>query len=369
MASFELNSDQFWQQPNSAVFLNPKIQSQDKDWIAREIAKQDQASTIWLKSSGTESAKQYEHKLVALPKKAILQAAESVNRFFTVTSTDRWFNVLPSFHIGGLAIYARAHLAQTPVIETQSEKWNPHDFCRSIKEEKVTITSLVPTQVFDLVKCSLRPSNSLRLIIVGGGALRANIFKKARDLGWPIIPSYGMTETCALIAASPLSSLLKNEMEPMEILSHVQLVSNQERFRVCGDSLLSGFLLLQKEKTQWVQVKGELLLDDCLEMSGGKLKVLGRKSQIVKILGETVNIEKLEMDFTDYLFDVQREAHFFITAVEDPRRGFTLKLVSEKLNLSDELVHFNSTLLPFQRIQDYEVVEEIPRSALGKVLR
>ena len=63
-------------------------------------------------------------------------------------------------------------------------------------------SSLVPAQVLDLVRAGLRPPPVLRAIVVGGGAISAELYRDARALGWPVLPSYGMTECCSQIATA-----------------------------------------------------------------------------------------------------------------------------------------------------------------------
>ena len=42
--------------------------------------------------------------------------------------------------------------------------------------------------------------------MTGGGALDPSLYKQARDLGWPLLPSYGLTECGSQVATASLSS-------------------------------------------------------------------------------------------------------------------------------------------------------------------
>jgi len=127
-------------------------------------------------------------KLVALSKRAILASAAAVNERLEVTRRDVWAAVLPPFHVGGLGVYARCHLAGARALPME---WEP----RAFAESEATIASLVPAQVRDLIAAGLTPSTTLRAILVGGG-----IFNVEHS-GWPTLPSYGMTECCSTIAS------------------------------------------------------------------------------------------------------------------------------------------------------------------------
>src|SRR5688572_32857682 len=89
---------------------------------------------VWLATSGTSGAL----KLTALSKKALLASAASVNRYLQSDSRDVWCCVLPTFHVGGLGIYARALLSGARVV---SETWDPARFAAN---REITLASLVP---------------------------------------------------------------------------------------------------------------------------------------------------------------------------------------------------------------------------------
>ena len=104
-----------------------------------------------------------------------------------------WCCPLPLWHVGGAMIYLRAALAGTAV-HTLRGKWCPQAYADLMRSSGARWSSLVPTQVVDLVRLGLRAPSTAGCIIVGGGALDAETGRKARTLGWPIVQSYGMTE-------------------------------------------------------------------------------------------------------------------------------------------------------------------------------
>src|SRR5712691_8408649 len=150
---------------------------------------------VWMATSGTTGAL----RLVALSKRAILASAEAVNRHLDATDRDVWLCVLPTFHVGGLGIHARAGLTGSRVI---ASAWDARQFIRTIAAENVTLASVVPAQVRDLVALGEPAPPSMRAIVVGGGALTLDLYSAAHALGWPVLPSYGMTEACSQIATA-----------------------------------------------------------------------------------------------------------------------------------------------------------------------
>ena len=55
-------------------------------------------------------------KLVALSKEALLASAAAVNHRLGCAAARRWSCVLPTFHVGGLGIWARATISDGRVI-------------------------------------------------------------------------------------------------------------------------------------------------------------------------------------------------------------------------------------------------------------
>ena len=112
-----------------------------------------------------------------------------------------WCCPLPLWHVGGAMIYLRAALAGTAV-HTLRGKWCPQAYADLMKSSGARWSSLVPTQVVDLVSLGLRAPSTAGCIIVGGGALDTETGRKARTLGWPVVQSYGMTEAGSQLATA-----------------------------------------------------------------------------------------------------------------------------------------------------------------------
>ena len=112
-----------------------------------------------------------------------------------------WCCPLPVWHVGGAMIYLRAALAGTAVHALHG-RWNPQAYADLMKSSGACWSSLVPTQVVDLVNLRLRAPSTAGCIIVGGGALDMETGRKARALGWPVVQSYGMTESGSQLATA-----------------------------------------------------------------------------------------------------------------------------------------------------------------------
>lgn len=350
----------FWSEASSYLALNPRINEKDKAKIKRVVDNFGDNDFVWIKSSGTESSREG-HKLVALTRQAFLEAARSVNVFCKVSSQDHWLNPLPLFHVGGLSVSARCYLAQCKYSELPD--WDPKHFCEVVGSRKATITSLVPTQVYDLVSEKRKAPESMRLVLVGGGALDKELYIKARRLGWSLIPSYGMTETCAAMAAAGLDSLDKQTFPQATLLPHVELKAKGDKFAVQSKSLFTGYLFISDEDSQWVPRPEPFILDDRIEYDGQFISIKGRASELIKILGESVNIFDLEKRLTQKI-----QTPLAVVPVSDERRGHRLMLYVES-NATQTLSQINEALMPFEQIEQVISVEKLPRTELGKIIK
>lgn len=321
------------------------------------------SSILWIASSGSVSEGL---KFVGLEKASFLSAAEAINRHFAINRSDVILNCLPLFHVAGLSALARAHLAGCEFVELK--KWSVEGFVENCTVHKVTMTSLVPTQVFDLVSAAKPSPPYLRLAIVGGGAFREDHYLRARDLGWPVLPSYGMTEACGQVATAEQSSFEEKVYPRLKILKHMSAEVHDGTLRLASPALAKFILKLSPKyfSLELAAPSGWYQTEDEVEIKDGTLKFLGRKGEQVKILGELVPIPRVEELLTQL---VGRSV--CVLAVEEERRGSGLVAVVEKmdgyLELKKAFDQFASQAPKIWQIENWYAVERFPRSQLGKI--
>lgn len=357
-----------WHSDESLFLHNPRLPDAEKTLLAQlQCELPDIPSCIWILTSGSTSINQY--KWVALKKAAFLASAKAVNEHIESSSSDIWLNALPNFHVGGLAVWARAFLSHAKVVE-YVQAWDPHKFHFALEKNKVTLSSLVPTQLYDLVHIGLKCPNSVRVIFVGGGAMSDELYTKARQLGYPVLPTYGMTETCSQIATAGLESLSESAFPQARVLSHLELKSTTEGvLEVKGDSLLQGVAYIENNKlryqehlnTEWFST------GDLGSVSSGFVKIRGRKTEMLKVLGELVSFPRLRT-VLDLLC---HELEATILALPDERAGHAVAIVFEMTALQNAYIEiineFNDRVAAFEKITQVYFVNKIPKSPLGKI--
>lgn len=335
-----------WRSDESHLLLNPRMPREERRRLESYVV--PLKAHVWLATSGTTGAL----KLTALSKKALLASATSVNRHLQATAEDVWVCVLPTFHVGGLGIHARAFLSGARVRELA---WDPARFA-SMGE--MTLASLVPAQVADLVSAGLRAPGGVRAVVVGGGALSEEVYRDAVALGWPLLPSYGMTECSSQVATARPGSA---ELELLDAFE--AKVQRDGHLAIRGEPLLTGY----GTAGGFVDPKrgGWFVTEDVGTVSGRKLTVAARRGEFIKIGGESVDLARL-----DAVLSALAGPHAALAAVPDARLGHVIHLFVDAGADADAVASaFAERVHPFERPRQVHHVPEIPRSPLGKLIR
>lgn len=353
------------------LLLNPKISEDERNILVqlqenfeKEFGHED---FIFVPSSGSSKSEDESVKLIALTRAAVANSAERFNHYFDATSNDNWGSVLPTFHVAGLSILARANLAKARVF---SSDWIPDQMQAWLLKNHIAFLSLVPTQVHDLVQRQVKASSSIKKVFVGGGALNQNLRESFFQLGWPLVETYGMTETCSMIA-------IKDGHMHFKIMPGVEVFLEDDLLRVRCNSSAHSSIQMKKGKVEiirfeenWIRTEDRVKL---IPESGNLyLQFLGRSGDYVKILGEGVSLlelrDKLAKVATEFSTSSQQN---FLLALPDVRQENIIVLVVEKslpTDLADRLVQrFNQVVRAYEKIHKIVKLDQIPKSDLGKV--
>lgn len=373
---FDLESSQ------NEVLLNPRWPQTDYQSLQETALKAqeqlDLKSHVWIATSGSTASEIGSTKLVCLSKKALVASARSVNQHLQSVRQDIWAQVLPHFHVGGLGIEMRAFLAGARVVDAlKEERWDPLYFYKTMVEQKCTLTALVPTQIFDLVMThKLQAPKSLRAVVIGGGAFEPGLYLRARDLGWPVLPSYGMTETASQIATASLDSLKEITYPAIRLLNHAKARTTKDGYlEVWAESLFTSYAqrkmggqvqVWDPKRDSWFKTEDRGFVD----LQDG-LIIEGRSQDYIKIGGEATNIAQLRLLLENKLAGQKPEwvNQVALVDVASERLGSEIHLVTtlEQSQALSVQKMYESLVRPFEKIRGIHYVTEIPRSDLGKI--
>lgn len=308
-------------------------------------------------------------------KQALLASAAAVNRHLEATASSCWGLVLPLHHVGGFGVAARAYQAGCR-LETLDGRWDAGAFASWVGDRGVTHTSLVPTQVHDLVAGGHRAPDCITAIVVGGGCLDERTGGAARALGWPVLASYGMTEACSQIATQKLCTLDDSySSAPLPLLPIWQVRTGaDQRLSLSGPALFCGYVV--RNESDWIfqPRDGEWFESaDRVAIGEGGLTPLGRADLLVKVLGELVDPEMIERELMEISGGKLGSGSFAVVAVPDARAEHVLVPVFDDgvdaEMVSSALTEYHRRAPGFRRLREAVFLKSFPRSPLGKPRR
>ncbi|GAA5520873.1 o-succinylbenzoate--CoA ligase [Aliifodinibius salicampi] len=195
------------QSANIEQFSLSKILSPDftpKEWVAehKESVKPAQLFGYFFTSGTTGSP-----KIVPLKRRQMLYAAQASSQNLQPRRNHLWLLCLPLHHIGGISVILRSLLYGSGIY--RMDKFNPTKTIALISQYKQLVAaSMVPTMLNRLMnRNDFAAHDNFQAILLGGGPITPSLIDDCFNRGIPIITSYGMTESCAQIAANPLKTV------------------------------------------------------------------------------------------------------------------------------------------------------------------
>jgi O-succinylbenzoic acid--CoA ligase len=314
-------------------------------------------------------------KWIALSKQALQASAAAVNRHLEISASSCWGLVLPLHHVGGFGVAARAFQAGCR-LEAHEGRWDAASFASWVADREITHTSLVPTQVHDLVAGGHRAPSCITAIVVGGGCLDELTGCAARALGWPVLASYGMTEACSQIATQkPFPLDVPYLPVPLPLLPIWQAqVGVDQRLLISGSALFAGYIvrsdgrwIYQPRAGEWFESADRVMIGE------GGLTPLGRADLLVKVLGELVDPEMIERELMEISNGRLGYGMLAVVAMPDARAEHVLVPVFEAgvdpESIRYILNEYHLRAPGFRRLRAAVVLTSIPRSPLGKPRR
>jgi O-succinylbenzoic acid--CoA ligase len=362
----------FWLADTHYFAVNPHLPDATDGILSFVVDREDLSSLVYFQTSGSEGVP----KWVGLTRAALLASARAVNEHLEASPEDRWLITLPLHHVGGFSILARCFDSRAKY-HNMKGKWSIDRFMGLCLRETITLTSLVPAQVFDLVQNGVPAPPGLRAVVVGGGALARDIGLRAASLGWPVLQSFGMTEAGSQIATEPLDHLYAGfDPDSLEVLRGWDLKADDAgTLTIKGPALASGFLVLRDDQWSWDPIdpaRGLVTRDRVQLWDHGTrkfLRFLGRESSFVKILGELVNLASLQARLAESAVQAGLAPDSaVIVPLPDDRKETRLVLVSDLPTEKADALRksFNDRAAGFERIDETHTVPSIPRTSIGK---
>ena len=303
----------------------------------------DEVHTV-IRSSGTTGTP----KAIELTYANHVAAAAASRDALGTDEDDRWLCPLPLHHVGGLNVLVRTAIHRTTVIV--HERFDAARVRAALEGGEATLVSLVPTMLARLRDAGLGRAPGLRAVALGGGPVPPALLDWAAAAGIPVVPVYGMTETCSQVVAGI----------PGRALEGVALSVADD-----GEILVRGPMVARAALSPdgWLHTGDRGRLD-----ADGLLHLDGRLKDLIVTGGE--NVAPLTVEAALASHPAVSDAG--VAGRPDPEWGEAVVayVVLREDTAEAELVAWCRARLARHEVpKRVESVAELPRNAAGKLLR
>ncbi len=278
-----------------------------------------------LHTSGTTSRP----KQVPLTNANLCHSARNIRRALELTAADRCLNVMPLFHIHGLAAALLAPLASGASVVCTPGFYAPR-FFEWLAEFEPTYYTAVPTMHQAILARAGKGarSTSLRFIRSCSAPLAPQVMAELESvLGVPVIESYGMTEAAHQMASNPLPPGVRKpgsvgraagpEVAIMDDAGALLGPGRTGEIVIRGANVMSGYASNPQANQGafcggWFRTGDQGLLDE-----EGYLTISGRTKEMINRGGEKISPREID----EALLDHPAVAQALAFSVPDARLG------------------------------------------------
>ena len=300
------------------------------------------------------------------------------------TEADVIAGLPPFFHIYGLTVVLQLglYLGATDVVLPRFEM---NSFVDSVERYQITHVNLVPPLILSLAKhTALEPKRlaSLKTVQSGAAPLSPETARSFADrFDCRVLQGYGLTET------SPVTHLARRTSRDIPIGSIGPPVPNTEcrvldletgrelgpdqrgELFIRGPQVMQGYLNDAGKTAEMINSEGWLRTGDIAYTDEqGNFYIVDRAKELIKYKAYPIAPAELESVLLSH--PLVRDAA--VVPIPDDTAGQIPKafVVGENSLDATELMSWVSErVAPYKKIRQIEFVEEIPKSASGKILR
>jgi len=311
----------------------PELQTFLSEWL-------NESPVMTIQTSGSTGTP----KPFVVHKEKMIQSARITCSFLKLNKGDKALLCLPLQYISGQMMVVRALVTKLDLI-VRRPSGNP----LADVHPPLHFAAMTPMQVYNSLQVPEEKERlmQIRNLLIGGGAIDAELSRKLQTFPNAVYSTYGMTETLSHIALRRLSGIEATEYYTPFPSVKLSLSSEKtliiEAFQVADDIIYTNDI-------------AELLPD-------GRFRIIGRRDNIINSGGIKIQAEEIENTLRSFI-----TGDFVITSIPHPKFGEAVMLMTLKeQNLSFDLI---KALLPvFQRPRFIVQTDKIPLTQTGKIDR
>lgn len=253
-------------------------------------------------TSGTTSRP----KAVVLSATALIASAEAW--LAALPPATGWLLTLGLNHVAGLGVVWRADRSGVPLVVLPGS--DPAAIAAALADDPApSHVSLVPTTLVRLLDGAAdgRAPSTLRAVLVGGGPISPVLVTRAIEAGWPVVPTYGLSEAGSGVTALPTAEAAHHPGSAGRPLPGVEVRIAEPDEDGVGEILVasparfSGYLG-DPDATEAAFTDGHWLrTGDLGRLDGdGRLRVVDRRTDRIVRGGENVSPAEVEAVLRDH---------------------------------------------------------------------
>jgi acyl-CoA synthetase (AMP-forming)/AMP-acid ligase II len=312
---------------------------------------------------------------------------------------ERVIAVLPFFHIYGLTVLMNQGLQWGGTV-VSLPRFDLEQFLRTIQDQKITRAFVAPPIVLALAKHPLVDQfdlSSLRSVCSGAAPLDADLAQACEDRlrkggadGVTVVQGYGMTELSPVSHTTPDSTRLPEGVTEVPKGSVGFAIPNTEcrlidpatgedaapgergELWVRGPQVMKGYLNNPQATAETLDSDGWLHTGDVAVVdANGCYTVVDRVKELIKYKGYQVAPAELEA----VLLGNPDIADAAVIGVLDKESGeelpkaFVVRSPGSSISGQEVMDFVAAKVAPHKKIRAVEFIEQVPKSAAGKILR
>jgi acyl-CoA synthetase (AMP-forming)/AMP-acid ligase II len=320
---------------------------------------------------------------------ANLCQCEGARTFEGFRESDITIAVLPFFHIYGMVVIMMLTLAQGGTVISMP-RFEFREFLGALQKYRVTTAPLVPPIVLGMVKNPAVDEfdlSHIRMVFSGAAPLGEDIARQlSKKLHCPVVQGYGMTEASPVTHLSPTTNapakpgsiglvVPNTEVKLMAVDADGEVGRGQEgELWIRGPQIMKGYLNRPDETAAAIDADGWYHTGDVGYVDEeGWFFIVDRTKELIKYKGMQVAPAELEALLLTHpaVLDAAVIRKADAEAGEVPKAFVVLKPDDASQKTSAEVIMswVGQRVAPHKRIRHLEFIEQIPKSASGKILR
>jgi acyl-CoA synthetase (AMP-forming)/AMP-acid ligase II len=297
---------------------------------------------------------------------------------------ERVIAALPFFHIYGLVVLMNLPLHRGYTIVTLP-RFELAEFLRVVQDYRITRAYVVPPIVLALVNHPLVDQfdlSSLEFVNSGAAPLSAELqLQCAERLGCQVEQGYGLTETSPTthwVTDEPAwqkpgsigPPLPNTECRIVDVATGEDAADGEPgELLIRGPQVMKGYFNNPQATARTIDSDGWLHTGDLARVEpDGSTRIVDRLKELIKYKGYQIAPAELEA----LLLTHPAIADAAVIPLPDEEAGEVPKafVVTHGSITSDEVIQFVAEhVAPYKKVRAVEIIEEIPKSPSGKILR